>query len=156
MKKLLALMLMLPMLMLVSCSDDDLPDVKMKVTYSGATSVDGTLYVVQDSTFSIDGLYVEAVNSKHNAALSGASYYWDFIPAGSTIVVPFGAQFDTSIYSVGPHQLQIVTNVLEEDCTPAVANVVLNIRIVESADDIPQGVVDPGGSVEPAVTINGN
>lgn len=71
---------MLPMLMLVSCSDDDLPDVKMKVTYSGATSVDGTLYVVQDSTFSIDGLYVEAVNSKHNAALSGASYYWDFIP----------------------------------------------------------------------------
>lgn len=154
MKKFLALMLMLPMLMLVSCSDDDLPDVTMKVAYSGATSVDGTLYVVQDSAFTVTGLYVEAVNSKHNAAISGASYYWDFIPAGSTIVVPFAARFDTSLYSVGPHQLQIVANVLEEDCTPAVANMVLNIQIVESADDIPQGVVDPAGEVKPAVTIN--
>lgn len=147
-------MLMLPMLMLVSCSDDDLPDVTMKVGYEGATDVDGTLYVVQDSTLTITGLYVEAVNSKHNAAISGASYYWDFIPAGSTIVVPFAAAFNTALYSVGPHQVQIVANVLEEDCTPAIANMVLNVRIVESADDIPQGVPGAGGTVEPAVTIN--
>ncbi len=152
MKKLLLALLALPLMILASCSDDDLPNVNFKVSYEGATNVDGTLYAVQGDTLAITGVTVTPVNSKHTAAIAGVSYFWDGIPAGSTIVEPFTAAFQTQYYSVGTHVIQIRANVLEVDCTPAVALITLPMQIVSSASDIPAGGT-PGGTIEPPASI---
>lgn len=158
MKKFIYLLLALPLFMVSCNSDDDLPNVDFSVTYEGGTEVGGTIYVVQGTELAITGIYVTPVNSNHNAALAGATYYWDYIPAGSTIVEPFGRAFDTAMYSVGQHVITIVCPVLEVDCTPATATLALPVQIVASADDIPSSgdtPADPGTYV-PKVTYGSN
>ena len=55
MKKLLYLLIALPLLAITACShdDDDYPDVKIGFSYTGGTEVDGTLYAVQGDRKSV-------------------------------------------------------------------------------------------------------
>ena len=153
MKKLLFLLLAMPFI-LVSCSDDDdLPNVNFTVNYENAVDVDGILYVVQGDTLAFTGIYVTPVNEHHKAVIGGASYSWDFIPAGVTIVEPFGREFLTALYAEGPHEVQISCSVYEVDCTPATAILTFPVVIVGSADEIPQPSVPGDGTLEPKATI---
>lgn len=151
MKRLLFALLAIPLLF-ASCGDDDLPNVKFTVNYDGGIGADGVIYVVQGDELAITGLYVTPYDTRHSAAIAEAVYYWDGIPAGATVVVPFGRAFDTAMYSVGDHFIQIRCNLVETDCAPAVGVVTLPVRIVASADEIPS-TGEGSGTVVPDVTI---
>ncbi len=141
-KYLLFLLAILPMTVMFSaCSDDDdLPNVDFTLSYEGATDVDGVLYVVQNTDFSVTGITVTNREEGKGAGISNANYYWDFIYQGTSIQPPYGFQFEISEnVPVGRHVLGIECPVFAVDKTLAQAYVQYNVQVVASADDIPQG-----------------
>ena len=63
MKKLVYLLLALPLMVIAAaCSDDDsnLPDVSIHVDYKNAKVVDRQVYVVKGDTLVVDSIYVKS------------------------------------------------------------------------------------------------
>lgn len=150
MKKLFYLLLALP-LFFVSCSDDnDLPEFQLKIDMSGQTEITdkGVVVVPQGTPFVIES--ITAVNpSVKDLALGGATYYWDYVFQGSTLVEPFKMEFDTSMLPVGNHLLQIYIPVFAVNYSPCEAVVAYTIRITEPAEDTPD---TPGDTQTQTVT----
>ena len=65
MKKILFLVLVLPLLV-VSCNDDenDLPNIDFEVSITGGINIDGVLYVIKGDTLSIDSVDVIYLDNK--------------------------------------------------------------------------------------------
>lgn len=160
MKNFLYLLMALPVLFgLSSCSDDDdnsLPEVNLSVSYSGATNVDGVLYVVEGDTFTIDGITVTPVEGTKAATLGATTYYWDYAPVATTIIEPFGMQLNTTGIPEGNHLLQIRSSVYQVDKSVATAYMAYKVTIVGAADDIPQpsgsgsDILPPNTTITPA------
>ncbi len=141
-KYLLFLLALLPMtIAFTACSDDDdLPNVDFDITYEGATSVDGVLYVVQGTSFEITGITVTNREEGKGAGISAADYYWDYVYVGTSIQPPYGFEFNvTENTPVGRHQLDIQSTVFAVDKTIAQAVCSFQVQVVASADDIPDG-----------------
>ncbi|MDE6465046.1 MAG: hypothetical protein K2L16_10530 [Muribaculaceae bacterium] len=141
MKKLLFLLLAALPLAFVSCSDDnDLPDVDFTLTVSGATNVDGTLYVVQGENMVIESITVTNRENGKGAMISSASYYWDGYYLGAAVQPPYGFEIETSEETpAGRHTLEIVSPLFAVDKTMATAVLVYNVQVVPTAEDIPEG-----------------
>lgn len=121
-----------------SCSDDDdLPMVDVNTTYTGATMVDGTLYVVQDQAFEITSVVATPVREGAKVGISSVEYGLDGWVVGVTNVSPFGVTFDAGTFAVGKHLLSMRMGILEEGCSPAVGYYATDFVVVESADEIP-------------------
>lgn len=140
MKKFLCLLLISPLLF-ASCSDDDddFPNVKVKIETTGATIVDGVIYVVQGDLFSIDDITVVTSDANSQVVIGSASFYWDRMFVGSTTIAPFNFIIDTYTEAVGRHLLQVRCSLLAVDYSPVVGVIKCPVKIVASADDVPQG-----------------
>lgn len=140
MKRILYILLALPLLMLSSCSnDDELPQVEFDVSFSGATNVDGTFYVVKGDMFTMDGITVTPVSGSKQATIGAVSYIWDYIAYGTVIEPPFTMSLQTSNLPAGRHVLQMEASVLQVDKAIAMAYFSYPVVIVDSADEIPSG-----------------
>ncbi|MBD5241518.1 MAG: hypothetical protein HDS59_05505 [Barnesiella sp.] len=138
MKKILFFMSALLVFAFSSCSDDsDLPLVDIDTTCSGAVMVDGTLYVVQDSTFEITSVIAQPIREGKKAMVTSVVYSLDGWIIGSTDVAPFGVTFEPGTFSVGKHLLGMQMMIAEEGCTPAVGYYARDLVVVSSADEIP-------------------
>lgn len=128
---------------LTSCNDDnDLPNVDMSITISGAKAVDGTIYVVQGDTLTIDAITVKNLDSNKNAAITAATYYWDYYRLGTAMIPPYGFNIaTTSETSLGKHLLEIESPVYAVDKAPAVGIQVYDVVVVSSEDEIPSGTI---------------
>lgn len=122
-----------------SCDDDDdLPNVDFSVSISGAENIDGTIYVVQGDTLSIDSLGVTNVGSNKPAAITGAEYYWDYAWIGTSAIQPYGFNIVTTPATrLGNHLLQIKTGVVAVDKAPGVAILAYNVNVVADSSEIP-------------------
>lgn len=137
MKKLLFLLLALPLLM-VSCDDDDnFPKVQLKIDGSGGVTHEGYIYLLQGDTLSIDSIGIVSAESTSGVKITGANYYLDYRPVWSTVVAPFGYKLETGTLATGSHILEIQCPVLAVGYSPAVAFVSYQLRIVDSEDDMP-------------------
>lgn len=153
MKKLLYLLLALPML-LVSCNDeDDLPQVKMSINYSGAATVDGELYAVQGDTIYVDSITIQPVREGKRASIISVSYYWDGWLMGVVPQPPFSASIAVTGNKVGKHILSIQMPIVEDGCAAATAYTSYTVNVVASPEDIPGGGDDLGGSDTRTPTI---
>ena len=138
MKKILFFMSALLVFAFSSCSDDsDLPLVDIDTTCSGAVMVDGTLYVVQDSTFEITSVIAQPIREGKKAMVTSVVYSLDGWIIGSTDVAPFGVTFEPGTFSVGKHLLGMQMMIAEEGCTPAVGYYARDLVVVSSADEFP-------------------
>lgn len=157
MKKLIFLLIALPLMALsfVSCSDDsdDIPDVNIGFTYSGATAVNGTLYSVLGDTLSIDSVYCTPAAGTKPAMIGNVSYILDGRPLAFTPVVPFNISLLTGSMPVGRHQLTLQMTVLQEGKSIGTAWMPVQIAIVSAAADIPSGA-NPSDPDSPS-TYNG-
>lgn len=156
MKKLFYLLLLaLPVLGFSSCSDDDdVPDVTMSATISGATRVDNALYAVAGDVIDIQSVNITDNNNK-GAAIGSAEYFWDNMYIGSSIVAPFGKEIDTTGVPAGTHQLKIKVSVYVVDYAPCIGYLVYPVNIVESADDIPtEGDIEQSPSLPLTVSLD--
>lgn len=145
MKKLLYLLLMIPMLALVACSDDDndVPDVKLGFTYSGATDVDGTLYTVQGDTLGIDSVYCTPTEGTKPAMIANVTYVLDGRPLGYSPVAPFSISLLTDEMPVGRHTLTLEMTVLQEGKSIGTGWMPIPVAVVDTVTDIPAGANPP-------------
>ena len=148
MKKLIYLLLALPMmaLALTSCddSDDDNPQVKIDFSYSGAVISESQVYVVQPDTLCIDSIGVSAVRPGHKAMCVGPVNYWiDGVPVGSNFLPPFGICIKSADLSVGSHTLTAQIGIAEEGYALSTAVTSIRINVVADEADIP---VPAGGT----------
>ena len=78
MKKLLYLLLLLPLGLFSSCDDDnDMPDVTMNVSMSNVVQYDGITYVVAGDVIKVNGVTVKPVTGGNAAIAGGVTYIWD-------------------------------------------------------------------------------
>lgn len=153
MKKLLYLLLLMPMFFMASCSDDDdLPAVDLKIEFSGVTSYDNTLYTVKGDTVTVKRISATALNGKP-AGVTNVTYYLDGLPLLYTNLAPYSAQLNTEDLPVGLHAISMSFNILEVDKSISSAITTYRLNIVQSVDDIPQGA-DPIGTVISNATLS--
>lgn len=144
MKKLLYLLLLLPLGLLASCDDhDDMPDVTVTVSMSNVSQYDGITYVVQGDTINVNGITVQPVTGG-NAALTAVEYFLDNVYIGYSPVAPFSAKILTAELRPGDHLLQMQTAILQVDKSIANAYLSYPLRVVESADDLPDNAPERG------------
>lgn len=140
MKKLLFLLLALPLLGLaVSCDDDDnLPKVDITFSYTNGTVVGSQVYVVKPDTLYIDGISVKAVNTDHEATIAGlVTYYIDGQMPGLVVSPYERIPIVTEGLSIGQHNLSVAMNVAEEGCALASAVAGVRFNVVADSTDIP-------------------
>lgn len=164
MKKLFYLLLVLPLALMASCSDDDdLPQVDLTLTMSGVTQyedafyaiggaaaddeaatpqadteVDGDEETLPEGVITIDGLTAKSLTNQ-NAAVANTVYFLDGYLLRPSFDTPYVCAINASALPVGTHTLSVTTNVLQED--KSIANAALNfpLKIVASAEDLPAG-----------------
>lgn len=139
MKRILYLLLVLPLLGLISsCNDDkDLPQVSLSIDYTGATMQDGTLYVVQGDTLNITALKAIPDEGTKAATLGVVAYFWDGIPQGRTALSPYAISIKTNDMELGNHSLGVNATVLQVDKEVGFAIAQFPIVIVENNADNP-------------------
>lgn len=153
MKKLLYLLLALPMMGLItSCDDnDDLPPVDITVDIDGATRVGNVLYVVQGDTINVESISM-VDNTAKGAVIGSAVYYWDYYRVGGTIEKPYGMSFSTNGVADGMHLLQMRISIYAVDYSPCIGYVSYNVAVVPSIDDIPtNGDIETNPTLKAAV-----
>ncbi len=144
MKKLLYLLLVVPFAMMFSsCSnDDDLPNVDITMSFDNAVVDNGTVYVVQDSVFSITGLTTKAVDSNKQSAIVNVRYFWNGIPAPGLTWSGLPMQIDMAQMpqpESGNNILGLDATLLETDKSISYCSIRIPIKAVESEADLPGG-----------------
>lgn len=144
MKKLLYLLLLLPLgFITTSCSDeDDIPSVSISVKIADAVDANGRIYIVSGQPLTVDGITVESLNGKASG-ISGVNYALDHIGLGYTMVQPFGASINAAYLPVGNHLLTLAFDVLQVDKSIAYAQISTVVSVVEAVEDLPEGTT-PG------------
>ena len=151
MKKLLYILLLLPLAFLGSCNDDDdTPNVNIEITLGNAVRDNNVVYIVKDTPFEIKSIVAQGIGSK--ALITNVSYYWDYLRVGWNPIAPFNRTFDTSYATVGTHILSITCEVAQEGKSLGVAAASFNVKVVDSVEELPEGT-EPGDVV---ITFNGN
>ncbi len=144
MKKLLYLLLVIPFAMMVtSCSNDnDLPNVDISMSFDNAVVKDGTVYVVQDSVFSITGLSTKAVDSNQQSAIVNVRYFWNGYPAPELTWSPLPMEIDMAKMpqpESGNNILGIDATLLETDKSISYCTLAIPIKAVDNVEDLPDG-----------------
>lgn len=155
MKKIMWLLLALPLMaVMTSChDDDDLPDVILTVNYENAVNVDEVLYVVQGDTLIIDSVAVSPATPQGKAVqLLGVSYRWNGWLVGTTLIPPFSAGIPTTNFAPADYILGMECPVIQIDKTPGTAFITRKVRVVASEDDIP-APSDPVSRHKGGVTV---
>ena len=137
MKKLFYLLLALPLLSLVSCSDDDdMPNVEVVATFEGGTQVGDVYYVVQGDEFQVTGVNLINHGDKE-ATLGGVRYFWDYMPIGTTITAPYALNISTAELPVGSHLLTAEMPIYAVGYSMCTGYMGKKVQIVAEPEDIP-------------------
>lgn len=153
MKKLLYLLMLLPLFFATSCnSDEDYPAVDMKITISGVTYHDGSLYTVRGETVQFDNIAVTALNG-NDAAVANVTYTCDGVPAGYAEFNPFSSEINTAGLADGSHFIDIGFNLLEVDKTIVYGMCRYRLIVVGAESELPADC-EPIGTIVSNITIN--
>lgn len=137
MKKLLYLLLLLPLGFLASCSDDDdMPSVDITVNIDNAVDANGRLYIVSGQPLTVTGITAEGLGGKA-AGISGVNYALDHVGMGYTIISPFAGSIAAAYLPVGNHLFTLAFDVLQVDKSIAYAQLSTIVTVVESETDLP-------------------
>lgn len=150
MKKLLYLLMLLPLAFFGSCHDDnDVPNVDINVNLNNVVLDNNIVYIVKDTPFEITSIVANGIGSK--ALITNVSYYWDNIRVAWSPVAPFNRTFDTSYTQPGTHILALTCEVAQEGKSLGITAMSFNVKVVDSADELPEGT-EPG---EATIKFNG-
>lgn len=139
MKKLLYLLLLMPLPFLFSCSDDDdLAQVDMTLTLSGVSQSDNVFYTVAGENVTIENLTVKSLNG-NAATVANVIFYFNGVPLIGNPGNPFTGTFSTEGLESGTYTFSMAGQVLEVDKTITDFTYSTPIVIVESEEDLPEG-----------------
>lgn len=142
MKKLYYLFL-LPLAMLMACSNDDFQPVDMTITLSGVTESEGVFYTVAGEEVTINNLKVDPVGGK-KTTFQNVMFYLNDVPLVGNWVEPFTGSFSTEDLPSGTYHLGVAGNLLQVDAAVQTFLVSYPLIIVEDAENLPNGAPDFG------------
>ncbi|MDE6803891.1 MAG: hypothetical protein K2J29_04590 [Muribaculaceae bacterium] len=154
MKKLLYLLLLIPLGFLASCSsDDDYPSVDIEVTFSNASVYNNVVYVLDGTNLTIDNIGIKSLNGSA-ATLANMTFFWDgaFQPG-----MTFGAYpltLETATQPIGRHYLQFNCELLEVDKSILNGTFTYPVIIIEDEEDLPAGAPQEFETYKSVITVN--
>lgn len=136
-KILLILLLLIPIGLLVSCSDDVENTVvennaKITLTFNNVAVINGKIYTTQDYP-----MEVESVNVDSSDEIADVQYTIDGKNSTRSDHAPFAGRFDTRALSTGTHPLGISFDIIQPDNSEITDNMQYNFIIVPSVEDLP-------------------
>lgn len=140
MKKILMMLLALPLMWIAtSChDDDDLPDVILNVTYENAINYENALYVVKGDSLIVDNVTAEPASPNGKACqILAVQFRFNGWLVATDPIAPFGVAIPTDGFDVGDYVLGLECPVVQVDKTPATAFITRKVRIVASEADLP-------------------
>lgn len=143
MKKLLYLLLLLPLGLLGACSsDDDLPDCDIEFTFFGLYQSPSTdkAYLVQNSEAGVTSVEAKSLTDKP-AIVQRVSYGWNNLDFQPIMTPPFAINFGTSSFNAGNNLLSISMMILQEGKTIGYGAYQMVILVVPTTDDLPSDAV---------------
>lgn len=145
MKRLIYLLLALP-LFLVSCSDDDkVPEFDLKIVFGeGATVENNVISVTQGQPFTIESITPVNANVE-DIAFGSVTYQLDYGVGITTALQPYRMSFDTNSIPVGRHLFQIRFPVFAVDYSVMQALITYEL-VVLPAEETPE--TPPTGGTE--------
>lgn len=142
MKRLLFLLLALPLLMTSCKDDDDMPNVDFNVDITGGVNVGGVIYVVKGDTLKINSVEIVSHDDK-NAAIGAVSYFWDGNFLLTNPIPPYGIKITTGQMAINKHHLHFNCPVYVVDYPILTAYFDYQVRLVDVPDSIPEGPTQP-------------
>lgn len=143
MKKLLYLLILLPLGFLASCSsDDDLPDVNVFVSFDNVVYHNNELYVVRGDTLEVTSVHIKG-NNTTAAIINGVNYRWDYSILIWQPISPYNVSFLTDQFRQGPHVLSMYMDIAQVDKTLAYGLLEFKVNVVPDSASLPDGTV-PG------------
>ena len=149
MKKLLYLLIAMPFLMFVSCSDDAAemePDtvltVDNTVEVSGVTLLNDTLYTVVGTTIELNGVAVKTVSAQP-ASLHSALYFLDgnVIASKNRAAAP---NFTTDNNAIGKHTISVAATLRRADDSLTGVAINLPLVVVTESSKLPKNAPEIG------------
>lgn len=141
MKKIFYLLLILP-LMMMSCKEDEMPNVKFNVEFSGGVKVNGTIYVVKGDTLSVENVEIASHGDK-NAAMGEVSYFLDGLFLITKFFPPYKINIPTNDMRINNHVLEFNCPLYVEDSPILTAYFRYPVKLVSNPDSIPQDSDEP-------------
>ena len=135
MKKIFYLLLILP-LMMVSCKDDEMPNVKFNVEFSGGKNVNGVIYVVKGDTLNVENVEIASHDSK-GAAMGAVSYFWDGLFLLTNPFSPYKIKIPTDDMVLPNHILEFNCPLYVDDSPILTAYFRYPVKLVSTPDSIP-------------------
>ena len=135
------LLLLIPIGLLVSCSDDvDNPkednNATVTLTFNNVAVVNGKIYTTQDYPLEVESVKINA-SENSSKGIADVEYMIDGHSASKSIYAPFTGRFDTRTLSTGTHPLGIYFDIIQGDNTQTSDNMEYNFIVVPSVDDLP-------------------
>ena len=144
MKKFYYLFLLLPLTLLMSCSnDDDFSPVDMTLTLGGVTLVNNNFYSVAGEKVSVENLEVKSIDGK-NSAVTNVLFSLNGVPLNGVPGSPFVSSIPTENLQPGTYSIEITGNLLQVDSSIKVFAVDYSLTIVESEEDLPTDAPEIG------------
>lgn len=132
------LLMLLPLMGFSACSsDDDLPEVDIIVEFNGLYQSQGQYYAVQSEPFAVVSISSRSINSSAPSAISGVTYYWNFLPQVSTNMSPFTFDIDMSSAAVGLNQLGMSMIIAQTGKPLSYGTLRYRINVVAQLTDLP-------------------
>lgn len=142
-KTLLTFLLILPLAIFASCSDEkDMPvestDATLTITFDNVAVVNGVIYTTQDYSMEIQSIAMKS--SKGNTkGITEVEYDVDDTMSSRSLYAPFTGRIDTRDYQSGTHTLGILLDLLQNDNTQVPDNIQYIFTVVPTVEDIPGG-----------------
>lgn len=139
MKKLLYLLLLLPVAFLTGCNDDnDVPEADLTITVQNAVKgSDNNIYTVAGTEyFGIKSITVRGTNG-NNTAISGVIYNLDYRFRFANIVEPFTLDLNPALLPLGNHLLRCNFDILQVDKSIFSAAVDIPFTVVQNLSQVP-------------------
>ena len=146
MKKLFYLLLVIPFAMMVSsCSNEnDLPNVKITMSFDNAAVEDGTVYVLEGETFSITGISTKAVDTNQQSAIANVRYFWNGYPAPEWTWSEMPIEINMAEMPQPESRKNLIgieATLLETDKSMSYCSLRIPVVAVDAVEDLPDGLV---------------
>ena len=145
MKKLLYLLLLVPLTFIASCSkDDDVAPFDMTLTLSGVTQVNNTFYAVSGDNVTIDNLKVTPVGGKETMVSNVMFFLNDapVFPNPWNVLEPIS--FSTQGLPEGVYNVGVAGNLLQVDQSIKNFAASYTLVLVGSNEELPEGAPELG------------
>ncbi len=143
-KFILILLLLIPIGLLVSCSDDVTnpnpeTDCQVTLTFNNVAVINGVIYATQDYPLEVESISI-CSNDGSTKGISEVEYSIDDHASSIAKYAPFTGRFDTRNLAEGTHPLGVYVDLLQSNNSQVSDSMQYTFTVVPTVEDLPAGI----------------